>query len=139
MRATQDYEKEKQKEGLDKMIQRYQLLKKKQSDLLEIITDLEVKKSMTSLIILEKKSEEKINQERELMNKVLKMTSDIHNLQKEIDGIQKNYRDLENDIQRKVLENQKKAIESAKIDNAVENLYRKAKKIRPTKEPVIHY
>lgn len=80
--------------------------------------------------------EKKIQLERDLQNKVLKMTSEMHTIQREIEKRQKDFRELETQIQKKIQENQEKAIESAKIEMAVYNLYKNAKKIRQVKEKV---
>jgi chromosome segregation ATPase len=61
---------------------------------------------------------------REMQNKIFKMNSEMHKTQKEIDELQKQLREIDIEIAEKVRMNQDKMIESAKIEMAVNNLYR---------------
>ena len=58
----------------------------------------------------------------------------MHNMQQEIDALQKSYEELEGDISKQIQENKEKAIESAKIEMAVSNLYSRCNQVRPFKE-----
>jgi hypothetical protein len=61
---------------------------------------------------------------RLFQNEIFKLNSEIHKTQKDIDELHKRLREIDLEISEKVRMNQDKMIESAKIEMAVNNLYR---------------
>ena len=83
------------------------------------------KSKRQSRVNLKKNKIEEMNtKKRDMQNEIFKMNSEIHKTQKDIDKYHERLREIDLEITEKVRLNQDKMIESAKVEMAVNNLYR---------------